>query len=1065
MLTRLLVILWSGCMTGSILRGLSVVLAGIVVTVSVASAQTPRATVRGIVVDQTGARLGGVDVEVTREDTLETRRVVTDDEGRFVVAELPAGVYVIDVSRAGFSTFRHRAQLVVGHELWLVPELAVTATATITTLGVEASIPLLDRTMPARATLVDQAEIGSLPLDGRNFLELALLASGTAPAPEGSAASVRGDFAFSASGAREDFNNYILDGVYNIDPKLNTPAVRPPVDGIQEFKVTTSTYDASFGRNAAGQINVVTRSGSNSFAGTAYEFARQGAWTARNYFAPAGEPNPEYSRHQVGGSIGGPIVRSRTFFFADYEHTRLREGITRVTNVPTARERAGDFSQSLFPFPADPASGQPLPGGQLPAFFQNPIGAAIAALYPRPNRDTPLANYVSSPVLRDDVHQFDGKVEHNLPAAMRLIGRYSLADRRLIEPFAGPGFAAIPGYGNDVPRRGQNLALTLTRASSSYVNDLRFGFNRVSIGVFPEDVRVTNATVGLPSLSSAPRHAGLSLITVAGYSPIGHEYNTPQESTADSFQVSNTVTAVRGAHLLKVGGEWYGVRQSAYRDVQARGFLTFLEQGYTGNALADLLLGLPVLTGGARLDNPQNLRASNWGLFVHDDWRARGDLTISAGLRYDYAAPPVDRDDRASLYDFTTGSLVQVGTGGMPRGGFVPDRNNLAPRAGFAWTPDALERWVVRGGYGIYYNQGALATSEGLYFSPPYFNLGIYFPAPGLPPLTVNDPFPAAFPVFIPPSATAYQRDLRTPWMQHWNLGVQHQIGARRAVEVAYVGSRGRELISARDGNQAPASPAPMNLRPNPLFGDITLIESRASSRYDALQLTLRQRVDAGLSALASYTYGKSTDDASGFFTSAGDPNFPQNSLDPGAEHSRSSFDVRHRFSLALSYDLPFSGSAWVEGWQVHAIATLQSGRPFTVGVHPDIDVSNTGRANLGFGNNDRPNVVGNPALPAGDRSAARWFDTGAFVMPAFGTFGDAGRNILDGPGYRNVNLAIVRHVTAGPARLQLRLETFNLFNTVNLNLPDPFLGSPTFGQVLSAHAPRRLQLGVRAVF
>lgn len=1052
-------------MTGSMIRTLFILVAATVAAASTASAQTPRATIRGIVLDQTGARLGGVALQVTREGTNEIRRTETDDEGRFVVAELPAAVYVIEASRAGFSTFRHRAQLVVGHELWLVPELAVTATATVTTLGAEASIPLIDRNMAARATLVDQEEVANLPLDGRNFLELALLASGTAPAAEGSAASVRGDFAFSASGGREDFNNYILDGVYNVDPKLNTPAVRPPVDGIQEFKVTSSTYDASFGRNAAGQINVVTRSGSNTLAGTGYQFARSGGWTARNYFAPPGEPDPEYRRHQFGGSVGGPVARNRTFFFADYERTRLREGITRVTNVPTARERAGDFSQSVFPMPADPASGQPLPGGQLPAFFLNPIGVAIAALYPLPNRDTPFANFVSSPVLRDDVHQFDGKIEHNLPAGMRLTGRYSLSDRRLIEPFAGTGFAAIPGYGNDVPRRGQNVAISLTRSSATYVNDLRFGFNRVSIGVFPEDARVTNATVGLPLLSADPRNAGLSLISVAGYSPIGHEYNNPQESASDAFQVSNTVTAARGAHLLKIGGEWHGVRQSAYRNVQARGFLTFLQQGYTGNALADLLLGLPVLTGGATLDNPQNLRASSWSLFVHDDWRTRRDLTISAGLRYDYASPPVDRDDRAALYDFASGTLVQVGTGNMPRGGFVPDRNNLAPRAGFAWTPDVLQRWVVRGGYGIYFNQGALATSEGLYFSPPYFNLGIYFPLPGLPPLTLHDPFPSQFPVFIPPSATAYQRDLRTPWMQHWNVGVQHQIGARRAVEVAYVGSRGHDLISARDGNQPPASPAPMNLRPNPLFGDITLIESRASSRYDALQLSMRQRVEAGLSALASYTYGKSTDDASGFFTSAGDPNFPQNSLDPEAERSRSSFDVRHRLSLALSYDLPLSGNAWLDGWQVHAVATLQSGRPFTVAVHPDIDVSNTGRANLGFGNNDRPNVVGNPALPAGERSASQWFNTTAFVMPAFGTFGNAGRNLLEGPGFRNVNLAIVKLVPAGPARLQLRLETFNLFNTVNLNLPDPFLGSPTFGQVLAAHAPRRIQLGVRAVF
>jgi hypothetical protein len=876
---------------------------------------------------------------------------------------------------------------------------------------------------------------------------------------------VRGDFAFSANGAREDFNDYLLDGVYNVDPKLSTPAVRPPVDGIREFEVLTSTYDASFGRNGGAQVNVLTRSGSNAMSGTLYEFVRNGAMNARNRFAAESEPDPEYSRHQFGGSAGGPLVRNRAFFFVDYERTRLREGVTRVTNVPTAQERAGDFSQSVFPRPLDPLSGRPLPFGRVPPFFINPIGAAIAALYPLPNRSTPAANFVSSPVSRDDVHQFDAKVEHNLTSSMRATARYSFSDRSLLEPFAGPGFAAVPGFGNDVARRGQNLAATLTTASGRYVNELRFGYNRVSIGVFPEDTTVTNASVGLPALSSNPRDAGLSLISIAGYSPLGHEYNNPQESTSDTFQLTDTATSAWGSHLLKAGVEWYGVRQAAYRDVQARGFLTFVQQGYTGNALADLLIGLPVLTGGARLDNAQNLRTNSWSLFAQDDWRAARKLTLSAGVRYDYASPPVDKDDRANLYDPATGSVVRVGTNGVPRGGFRPDRNNIAPRAGFAWTLDALDRWVVRGGYGIYYNQGALATSEGLFFNPPYFSLGVYFPAPGLLPITLDDPFPASFPIFIPQSATAYQRDLATPWMEHWSATLQHQLGNGRAIEVGYVGSRGHDLISARDLNQPAASANPVNLRPNPFFSDITLIESRASSRYRALQVKYQQRIEDGLSYLASYTYGSSVDDASGFFTSAGDPNFPQNSLDPGAERSRSSFDVRHRVTLGLSYRLPLAGNVWLDDWQLHAVGTLQSGRPFTVAVHPDIDVSNTGRSNLGFGYNDRPNVAGNPQLPANERSETRWFNTDAFSMPPFGTFGNAGRNSVEGPGYKNLNLAIVKLVPVGAASLQVRLETFNLFNSTNYDLPDAFLGSPTFGQILSAGPPRRVQFGGRLSF
>jgi hypothetical protein len=1041
--------------TLTVLRTLSVLSLWLVVATA-ASAQTPRATIRGIVLDQTGARLSGVQVRVIKEETNESRRTVSDGRGHFAFAELSAGRYSFEAQLTGFTTYRHRTELAVGQELWLEPELVVTATAAVTTAGVEARVALLETNSPTMTVLIDQRLVQDLPLDGRNFLELALLAPGTAPAPQGSASSVRGDFAFTTNGAREDFNNYALDGVYNVDPKLNTPSVRPPVDGIQEFEVATSTYDASFGRNAGGQVNVLTRSGSNMVSGSLYEFARTGALDSRNFFAPEGEPDPEYNRHQFGGSIGGPIVRNRTFFFADYERTRLREGITRVTNVPTAQERAGDFSQTLV---------GSIPGGRLPAVLINPIGSAIAALYPLPNRTTPFANYVSSPVLRDDVHQFDVKVEQHLTDALRLTGRYSTSDRGLLEPFAGPGFSSIPGFGNTVDRRGQNAAVTLTRASSRYVKDLRFGYNRVGISVFPENTAITNATVGLPSLATDPRDAGLSLISIAGFSPLGHEYNNPQESTADTFQLNDTVSTAWGAHLVKGGVEWYGVRQRAFRDVQARGFLTFIQQGFTGNALADLLLGLPVLTGGARLDNPQNLRANTLSLFVNDDWRAARGLTLTAGLRYDYATPPVDKDDRANLYDPSRGNVVQVGTNGMPRGGFETDRNNLAPRAGFAWAVDEMQRWVVRSGYGVYYNTGALATSEGLFFNPPYFNLGVYFPGQGLPALSLFNPFPASFPVFIPQSATAYQRDLQTPWMEHWNTNVQYQISGNRAVEVAYVGSRGHDLISARDLNQPAASPRMPNLRPNPLFADITLIESRASSRYNAMQIKFQQRVDTSLSALVSYTYGKSTDDASGFFTSAGDPNFPQNSLDPEAEQSRSSFDVRHRLSVAFSYQLPLSGSAWLDDWQLQGVYTRQSGRPFTVAVHPDIDISNTGRSNLGFGNNDRPNVTGNPALPASDRSEDRWFNTSAFTMPAFGAFGNAGRNSLEGPGYDNLNLAVLKLVPVGAARLQLRLEMFNLFNRSNFDLPDAFLGSPSFGRILSAGSPRRFQLGIKALF
>jgi hypothetical protein len=343
-----------------------------------------------------------------------------------------------------------------------------------------------------------------------------------------------------------------------------------------------------------------------------------------------------------------------------------------------------------------------------------------------------------------------------------------------------------------------------------------------------------------------------------------------------------------------------------------------------------------------------------------------------------------------------------------------------------------------------------------LYFSAPYFNFSAYFTSPlGL--VTLSEPFPRNFPIPTPNPAFGFQRDLRTPFLHEFNVTLQRQLGSTRVAEVAYVGSRGRNLIAARDLNQPRPSTAPLNLRPDPRFADITLIESRARSEFDSLQARFQQRYAFGCTMLVAYTLGKSMDDASAFFTSAGDPNFPQDSANLDAEWGRSSFDVRHRFSVSFSYDLPFD-------FTVSGIVQMQSGRPFTVALLPEVDNSNTGRSSLGFGGNDRPNVSGSTA--ANDPGPNQWFNTGAFSMPAFGTFGNAGRNILEGPGYQNVNLALLKRVPLrGRTRLQLRAEAFNLLNRANFDLPDNFYGSPTFGQILSAGAPRHIQFGARLTF
>ena len=990
-------------------------------------AQSYRGVIRGRVTDSAGAAVAGARVTASNDATGDVRAVTSDPAGAFAVAELPPGPYRLVVEAGGHRMHVEELVLAVNQERRTDVRLQLGEL----TDRVEVVAPRVDvRRDSAMGTVIGSRQLVSLPLDGRNFLELALLAAGAAPAAQGSAGSVRGDFAFSVNGAREDFNGFLLDGADNVDPKLNTASVTPPVDAIREFEVLASTADASFGRQGGAHVNVITRSGGNDVSGTAWEFFRNGALDARNYFARGGGEAPEYERHQYGAAVGGPLLRNRTFFFADYEGTRADEGITRITTVPTDAHRGA----AAF----------------LPA---HPIGRAVLDLFPRANRAGDTGNFASSPTQRDRIDSFDARIDHGIGDAVDLMARYSLADRRLYEPFSGPGFSALPGFGSDVARRGQNAVFSATQVfSPTLVNESRVGFNRVSSGVFPEP-GITNAAIGLPEPWSDPRAAGLSFITVSGFSPLGSEYNNPQRGTTTALHLTDTATWSRGRHLVKFGGDARLVRQEAFRDVQARGALTFTGL-LTGDPLTDLLFGLPTFTTVARLDNPQNLRTESYAAFVQDDIDVRPDLTLSLGLRYEVISPPVDVDDRATLYDPGTGGIVAVGTGGVPRAGYEADRNNWAPRVGAAWAPGDGAT-VVRAAYGIHYNVSALAPSEGLYFNAPYFELQAFFPSAAAP-LVVHDPFPQGS-GFFPPSGTAFQRDLRTPYLHQYNVNVQRQLGSARVVEIAWVGSRGRNLIAGRDLNQPAPSAQPLNLRPNPLFGDITSIESRARSRYDALQLRFEQRLERGLTMLAGYTLGKSEDDASAFFPSGGDPNFPQDSNDPGAEWSRSNFDVRHRLSVSLSQELPWE-------MQVAGVVTLQSGRPFTVALLPEVDNSNTGRSVLGFGANDRPNVSGDASI--GDPSPDRWFDTSAFSMPAFGTFGSAGRNILGGPGYANVNVALIKHLSFGDGpRLQLRGEAFNLFNRANFDLPDNDFGSPTFGQVLSAGPPRRVQLGARLLF
>lgn len=1016
--------------------------------------------VAGVVTDPDGKPLGGAAVLLVQTETERSRSAVADSAGGFTMSNLPPGEYRIEASDEHHQKQIQRFSLPLGHEIWI--KMSLLPGRRTEAIEISATREPLRAQSSALGGLIDNRAITELPLDGRDFFELGLLLPGVVPPAQGSAGSVRGAFAVNINGGREDSNNFLLDGMFNVDPKLNGPAVTPPVDAVREFEVASGAFDASLGRNAGGQFNVALKSGGNQFHGTAYEFFRNSATDARNFFAPAGEPDPRYQRNQFGASAGGPILRDRTFFFADYEGRRLREGITQVTNVPTALERSGDFSKSSM-LAIDPMAQRPFPNNVIPSYYMSPVGLSIAALYPLPNRTTPGQNYVSSPLTRDREDHFDTRVDHNLSPGDDLAVRYSFGDGALYEPFTGPAFARIPGYGVDVPRRAQNAMASETHAfSPNLLNDLRLGFTRVSSGVSQQNIgRDINGAVGLPRVATNPRDTGLSLINITGYSPIGDEYNNPQHSATTFFQVVDTLSATRGRHLLRAGIDFRWLRQNAYRDVLAIGYLNFLGM-MTGNALEELLLGFPSVTGVANVDNAEHLRTQGYYGFIQDTWRVRPNLTISAGLRYEYNSPPVDAFNRANLYDPATGSLIPAGTNGMPRGGYSPDRNNWAPRVGMAWSP-RNGRTLLRAGYGIYYDLGSLATGEGLYFNAPYYVSRLYYTSQQYP-LSVANPFPADYPLAAAPSALAFQRNLRSPYVQQWNFSIQREIGRGRTFELTYAGSKGTKLLAARDVNQPFPSTQPYNPRPNPAFNDVNLQESRGNSNYNGFQTRLQQTWQRGLSILASYTWSKSIDDASGFFSSAGDANYPQDSRNAALERGLSNFDVRHRLSLSYIYDLPIGKGRLRGGWRTSGIWTFQSGQPLSVYLLSGMDNSNTGMSSLGFGTNDRPNVLRVTSLsnPGPDG----WFNTAAFALPAFGSFGNAGRNIVTGPGLATVNVALLKDTGLAEGKtLQFRAEVFNALNRTNFNLPDNFLGSPTFGKIQSAGDPRRIQFGVKFLF
>lgn len=1034
----------------------ALVFVALLMTSGLAAAQTATATLRLDVRSHEGQPLRDVSLSIEHLETGIVRLVSTGEDGSTVVPLLPPGEYRV---LARLNTYH--PETVTGIHLSAGAKRVLEITMLPTTFQETVLVTgEAGRAEPGGGTIADTFEgrvLVMTPVEDRDFVRFAQQAAGAVPPAPGSRLSTQANTGVNVSGGREASNNFLLDGVDNNDLFLNRIVVTPSLDAIQEMTLLHNTYDAEYGRSSGAQVNVVLKSGGSTVRGTAFEYFRDEALDARGVFDPPGEPKPRFSRHQFGGTVGGPIRPLRMFYFTSFEALRTRSADTRLARVPTTAQRAGDFGGTPIQL-MDPFTGQPFPDNRIPAERIDPAGARVAALFPDPNRDDPSANFVASSEGERDRVQVAGKIDRGFGDSHQLMARYTLTADDQAVPYQARGHN-IPGFGTSILDVGHNAAASLSQTLGPRAfNELRVGWNRLR----RENIALSRgvdrfAGLGIRGPALAPVDQGYPAFTLAGYETLGDDPNLPVVRRTHMFHVSDALTLDRGRHQIRFGGEVRHYRSDGFNHVFARGQIGFTG-AFTGDALGDLLLGLPTFSFIAKNDNPQALRTTAWNAFVQHDWRVTPRLTINAGLRYEYDTPPVDGADRMSIFDLDALELKPVGAGGVPRAGVEPDTNNLAPRFGFAWQLPRDIGLTFRGGWGFYYDSGTLIENSALYFNPPYFDLQTFFPSDEL--LTLADPFPAGRGFTPLPSINTLAREFPSALTKQGSLGIEGRF-AGLDYEVRYTGARGRNLPRRRNFNQPPPGPGPLDeRRPIPGFADILIVEPAATSQYDALQVKVERQRANGLSLRAAYTWSRSRDDASAFLQSEGNDNTPQDARNPAAEWGPSDFDVPHRLSIGVVYAVPDGvRSAWLRNWHLSALMAVQSGYPFTPRV--SFDNSNTGNVGGSFGF-DRPNEV--PAANA--PPDAVFYDGRAFVIAPPFTFGSAGRNILRGPAQSSVDVAAARRFPVGRDRhIEARLEIYNLFNRANYELPDSFVDRPTFGQSLAAGPPRQLQVAVRVSF
>lgn len=1062
-------------MTTRVLTGSLAVLATLCLLTTAASAQAVR--IVGTVTDTAGGVIPAAEVTAIDVGTGFQRSVLTNDEGYYVIPGLRRGEYRVECELAGFKKFVQEGVLLEVDQVAQI-DVQLDLGEVSDVVEVSGNVSKVDTQTATLKEVIGEQRVRELPLNGRDATQLVLLVPGVIGTTRDTSGLRQGGSGrgivqpgVSSNGARSNMVNYNLDGAFHNDTYVNVAMAMPNPDALQEFSVQTNNFDAEYGRSAGAIVNAVTRSGTNSFHGSVFEFHRNHALNARTFFA---RESDGLKRNQFGGTLGGPITRDKTFFFVTHQETRERSRPSdRSTVVLTEAQRNGDFSG--YPDPLiDPRTGQPFLNNHIPIERLNPITKNVFdRLLPLPTEPETGLFWYSVPN-NTDLRQFVTKIDHEINQNSILNGRY------LYNHYEDPGNPVELVFANQLKRTtaSHNVMLSHTYIlNSRLLNSFSFSFNRRT------DLGEPNWTVGFDDLGVQNIYvdqptSNFNLNVIGAFNMSVTEW-IKTEPIAYNFK--DVVRWTKGRHGLSMGFEYRYQRLNKEYRWLLDPYLTF-HGDHTGYGPADFFLGLPsrIIQKGAGELADQHFPA--YAAFIQDIIRIRPDLTLTLGFRYEPYIPYADDQIRMSvfrpgmqsqLFPHAPEGLLFGGEQGIPEGGTESDLNNVSPRIGIAWAPFGDNKTSIRAGYGIFYDSAMMSAITNVFQNvAPYGTRIELRPAPGSfeNPYEGTNPFPVPFPppgdVTFPEGLTmaTYPQRFSAPYLQSWNLTIERELFPTWVVRAAYAGSKGTHLLQGMESNAAvyiPGESSFENLqerKPYPDFSSILLVDSTGSSSYNSLQLTLDKRVGETFGFLTHYTWSKSIDYGSG-----GGTLWPDYSNPFDRSHSRglSDFHRTHRFVTSWIWNLPGgaldSGLARtaLHGWAINGAIILQSGPPFAVFSGRDNSLSDAGT--------NRADIAGDPSRPARVDPVMEWFNTGAFVQNAEGTWGNSGRNILFGPGYANVDMAVTKNFAVGEeSTLQFRFEAFNLLNRPNFALPDSTLTSGTYGRITSAHEPRILQFGLK---